>query len=191
MPTPDAEIRPWTVERTEDIQDCRIFTLQRLSETSPAGKHGEFYILDSPDWVNVIPITNDGHIVCVEQYRHGSRRVALETPAGMVEAGEAPEVAAARELREETGYSAKSLQILGRVYGNPAFMTNHLTILLAEGVTLTDPTEWDDHEEIRVRLIAVGDIPGILARGEIENSVSALALTWYLLHSHGLLPAQG
>ncbi len=189
-PNTDDEIQPWYVERSEPMQDCRIFTVKRELAHSPDGeKSGHFYVLDAPDWVGVVPITTDGHVVCVLQYRHGSRRVALETPAGLLNPGEPVEAAAARELREETGYSARSFKILGSTYANSAFMTNHFTAVLAEGVTLTDPTAWDEHEEIQVKLIPVDEIPRLLADGLIENTSSNLALSWYLLHLHGILPA--
>ena len=184
----DAGIRPWTVERSEELLDCRIFKVKRETARPPrGGRTTGFYVLDSPDWVSVVPITADGNVVCIRQYRHGSRHVALETPAGLVEAGEPIEVTAARELREETGYSATSFTVLGRTYANPAFMTNHLNIVLAEGVTLTDPTAWDEHEEIEVHLVPVADIPGLLLRGEIENTTSALSLSLYLLHANGIV----
>lgn len=184
-------IKPWHVEQSEELLDCRIFKVKRESaHTADGKKRGDFYVLDAPDWVNIVPITPDGHVVCVVQYRHGSRHIAIETPAGLVEQGEAAEVAAARELREETGYSAQSLHVLGHLYANPAFLNNHVTVILAQNVSLTDPTAWDEHEEIALQLVPVADIPGMLARGEVENSVSALALGWYLLHAHGILPDQ-
>ena len=181
-------IQPWIVEQSENVLDGRIFTVRRERARSPTnGTIGDFYVLDAPDWVCVVPVTTDGRLICVAQYRHGSRRIALETPAGLVDPGESVEKAAARELREETGYSARSFTTLGQTYANPAFMTNHFTAVLAEGATLTDPTAWDEHEELELRLVPVDDIPGLLARGEVENSMSNLALSWYLLHRHGIV----
>ena len=182
-------IQPWIVERSEELQDCRIFTLNREIVRSPAtGKRGEFFVLDAPDWVCVVPVTSDGQIVFIAQYRIGSHRVSLETPAGMVEKGEAVEAAALREMREETGYSASSFTMLGRTYANPAFLTNHFTALLAENVTLTDPTAWDEHEELTLTLIPIDQIAGMIAAGAITNSFTVLALSWYLLRSRDILP---
>ena len=182
------KIEPWIVEQTEELKDCRIFTLNREIVRSPAtGKRGEFFILDSPDWVNIIPVTSDGQIVFVAQYRLGSRHISLETPAGLINPGEAVEAAAARELREETGYTAGSWTVLGRTYANPAFMTNHFTAVVAEGVTLTDPTAWDEHEELELRLIPVDQVGDLIATGAVDNSFNVLALSWYLLYKHGLM----
>ena len=105
----------------------------------------------------------------------------------MIEPGEALEVAAARELREETGYVARSMTLLGSTYANSAFMNNRFTALLAEGCTLQDPTAWDEHEELELRLIPIENIPELLARGAIENTSAVLALCWFLLRRTGTI----
>jgi len=69
-------------------------------------KH-DFYILESRDWINIIPLTDDHQVVMIRQYRHGSREVTLEIPGGLVDPGDTPKKAAVRELLEETGYQAK------------------------------------------------------------------------------------
>lgn len=136
-------IRPWLVDRSEEILDCRIFKVRRDVARSPVtNRQSEFFVLDAPDWVSVIPLTEDGKIVCVAQYRHGSRRISLETPAGLVEPGETTEQAAARELREETGYAARSFTVLGQTCANSAFMNNRFTAVVAEGASLAGKTAW-------------------------------------------------
>lgn len=78
---------------------------------------------------------------------------------------------------------------LGQTFANSAFMTNRLTLILAEGCVIKDQTAWDDHEEIELRLIPMTEIPRLLASGVIENTSAALALSRYLLHTAGLLSA--
>jgi len=184
------KIQPWRVEQSDEIENYRIFKLRREVASSPNGeKRAEFFVLEAPDWVNVIPVTPRGEIVMVAQYRHGSRQISLETPAGLIEPDESVEDAAARELREETGYSAGSYTVLGSTLANPAFMTNRYTAILAEDVALTDPTKWDEHEELEIKLVPVDDVPNMLARGDVVNSFAVLALSWFLLQRHGILPA--
>ena len=109
---------------------CRIAPSSASAARSPSlphtGKRHSFYRIDSADWVNVVPVTPAGEIVMVRQYRHGLRDVTLEIPGGMVDPGETPEQAAARELLEETGYRAERLEALGSVNPNPALFGNRV-----------------------------------------------------------------
>src|SRR5262245_27824962 len=94
--------RPWQVLGTEALHDCRVFRVRRALVRSPSsGDAHSFFSIEADPWVNVVPVTADGHVVMVRQYRHGSREVTLEIPGGIVDPGEDPAVAAARELSEE------------------------------------------------------------------------------------------
>ncbi|WP_026369324.1 NUDIX hydrolase [Kallotenue papyrolyticum] len=174
----------WQVETSEIVFDARIFKVRRQrSRLAGNGRRAEFYVLDSPDWVNVVPVTPEGKILLVAQFRHGTGTISLETPGGLVDAGESPLDAAARELREETGYTARTLRILGATDANPAFMNNRFTAVLAEDVTQTDPTAWDEHEELEPRLVDRAELEALLRRGLIRNTFTVLPLLWYLLET--------
>ncbi len=81
----------WQIEHSEELLDARIFKVRRNRSTTPDRKRsGTFYVLDSPDWVSVVPITTDGKVVLVAQYRHGTGSISLETPAGLIETSETP-----------------------------------------------------------------------------------------------------
>ena len=86
-----------------------------------------------PDWVNVIPVTPQGKVVVIRQYRHGTGEISLEIPGGVVDAGESHEETARRELLEETGYTAGEIIPIGRVAANPAIQDNHMHTFLALG----------------------------------------------------------
>jgi 8-oxo-dGTP pyrophosphatase MutT (NUDIX family) len=172
----------WQTKRSTEVLDARIFKVRHNESYVPdSDRTGEFYILESPDWVNVVPVTPDGKILMVAQYRHGTGTISLETPAGLIEPDEKPEDAAARELREEAGYTAKTLRLLGQTDANPAFMTNRYFAFVAEGVEQTDPTAWDEHEELEPRLVSLDEIPELLRNGTIRNTYAVLPLCWYLL----------
>ncbi|HEY0169645.1 MAG TPA: NUDIX hydrolase, partial [Pyrinomonadaceae bacterium] len=93
----------WRRERSEQVADCRVFRVRRdLSADPRGGGVHDFYVIEAPDWINVIPLTKAGEVVFVELYRHGTEEISLEVPGGMVDPGEEPHQTAARELLEET-----------------------------------------------------------------------------------------
>jgi ADP-ribose pyrophosphatase YjhB (NUDIX family) len=101
-------------------------------ELSGNGKAGEFTIIRTTDWINVIPFTREGKLVFIRQFRHGIREVTLEIPGGAIDArDETPRMAAERELREETGYEALNWEYLGYVTPNPALQNNRCHTFLA------------------------------------------------------------
>ena len=143
--------KPFTVIDTRPLVSTRVFSLRADRAVPPkGGEAGEYYVLDTPDWVNVIAETEDDEVVLVKQWRHGSRRVELEIPGGLIEPGEAPLMAAARELMEETGYEAAEMEILQTIRPNPAFMDNECTTVLAKGCRRVGPQALDDDEDIDI-----------------------------------------
>ncbi len=115
----------WEVVETEQLQECRVFSVSRSMARSPlTGKTHPFFRIEADEWVNVVPVTPDDELVMVRQYRHGSREITLEIPGGIVDPGEAPAEAAARELLEETGYRARRVEAIGSVNPNPALFGN-------------------------------------------------------------------
>ncbi len=126
--------------------------------------------------VAVVPLTDDGCVVCVRQYRYALGRVTLEIPAGKFDfIGEDHESAALRELREETGYTTDHLTPIGNLSTSPALLTEIIYMYLAEHMTPgeTDP---DDDEFLELVEIPLDELVDMILRGEIEDSKTQAAV---------------
>ncbi|MEE3326406.1 MAG: NUDIX hydrolase, partial [Myxococcota bacterium] len=160
------EPKPWKHEKVEWLQDCRVFRVGRSMAHSPhGGDPHPFYRIDAEDWVNVVPLTPSGELVMVKQYRHGSRSVTLEIPGGIIEPGESPALAAARETLEETGYAGSTPELLGNVNPNPAVFGNRVHTYLIPDVEAVSEIANSPTEETVVELVPADRIPSLLKDG--------------------------
>jgi len=90
-------IKPWPRIRSRSVGSFRVFSIRADTTVSPrTGVEHDFYVIETQDWVNIIPLTSDRRVVMVRQYRHGSGGVTLEIPGGLVDPGDTPKSAAAR-----------------------------------------------------------------------------------------------
>ena len=177
-------IEPWSIVQENKEYQTPIFNLLKRSmrlEAATEQNKGEFYVLEAPEWINVIPITTDNEVVLVEQYRYGIEAPTLEIPGGMVDAGETPREAAERELLEESGYKAEGWKSLGKVSANPAIMSNFAHMYLAEGCRFEGAENPDTHERINVHLLALDKFLDRVADGTIHHSIVLAAVARYLL----------
>jgi 8-oxo-dGTP pyrophosphatase MutT (NUDIX family) len=181
-------ILPWRKISSRPAGHFRIFSLRTDLKQSPrTGREHEFVVMETPNWVNVVAVTPDQLMVLVEQYRHGSDTVELEIPGGLMDPGDAsPEAAGCRELREETGCEGERPRVIGRVFSNPAFMTNTCFTILVENCRPVAPVQFDSGEDLITRFVPVSEVPGLVASGKIRHSLVVAALYYFaLLKKHG------
>ncbi|HUJ74705.1 MAG TPA: NUDIX hydrolase, partial [bacterium] len=167
------------------VASTPVFDLSVAERSSPDGRRGEFWLLDAPDWVNVVPVLSTPAgpaFLMVRQYRHGAAMITTEFPAGAVEQGEDPRRAAERELREETGYRAGRLTLLGRVQPNPAFMGNWCSTWLAEDLALEGDVHLDALEALEAVTVPMHEVVARMGSGEYVNSLAVVALSFYQRH---------
>lgn len=134
-----------------------------------------FSLLECVDWVNVIALTDANEVVLVRQFRVGTGTLCLEIPGGMVDAGEAPAEAAARELVEETGFTARAWRPLGVVAPNPAIQSNRLHTFLATGARATHGQELDSNEVIAIELRSLAEVQRMIREGAIDHALVVAA----------------
>jgi 8-oxo-dGTP pyrophosphatase MutT (NUDIX family) len=178
----------FTPLETKAVYPTPVFTLRERLSRGPDGREGRFVLVDAPHWVNVVATVPDASgrecFLMVRQYRHGLGRAVWEFPGGMVDPGEDPARAAARELEEETGWRAASLARLGSSNPNPAFMTNHVTTYRADGVERTGAVHLDDHEFVRWDLRPLDEVLAQVGEGEYDHGVMLMAL-WFWRRAQG------
>jgi ADP-ribose pyrophosphatase len=173
---------PWDMQENNLHADCRIFEVrkQRLKRRSD-GLEGEFFVLDTNDWVNVLALTPDDKIILVRQFRYGSKEQSLEPPGGVIERGEDTVVAGLRELQEETGYVGEEPKLLGVVRPNAAILSNRCHVILVRNAQKTAELNFDQHEELVTELYPVRELKEMVRNGEITHSIGLNSIMMLLL----------
>jgi len=146
----------------------------------------EYYVLEYPNWVNIVALTADNQFILVKQYRHGAKLAVLEIPGGVIDEGEEALEAAKRELLEETGYSFSSFEKLCELFPNPATSNNITTTYLAKGGVKIQDQELDSQEEIDIILTSPEEVKKLVLENKFGQALHTAAL-FYGLHQLGML----
>lgn len=143
----------------------------------------DFTVLGFSDWVNIIPITPEGKVVMIRQYRLGTRSETLEIPGGLISEDDAdPAEAALREMIEETGYHSGEVVHIGTVEPNPAIQNNRCHTYLARNAVPVSGQNLDPTEAIVVELVDREDIPALVRTSRITHGLVLAALAHLMIH---------
>ena len=165
------------IVKTEIVQKYRVFNVERMVVREDATER-EYHVIQRPDSVQVVALTDDGRVIMVEQQRQGTRANSLEFVAGLVDANETPAAAATRELAEETGFRPGALHELGWYHTDPAILTNRVTVFVAEDCKPGGIVQPDEGEKVHTRLFDAVEIPRMIDNGTITHGLVVSA--WYL-----------
>ncbi|MGM0458664.1 MAG: NUDIX hydrolase [Bacteroidota bacterium] len=177
----------WIVTEDKKVYETPIFSLNQKKVIPDGGSQpANFYVLNAPEWINVIALTGNNEVVLVEQYRHGIDETTLEIPGGMVDAGEDPLEAARRELSEETGYATDQWEKLGETSSNPAILSNYTHLYLAKNCKRTSEQATDGHEDIDVHVMPLKRFMELVDDGTVHHAIVVAAVARLLLRYPGL-----
>jgi 8-oxo-dGTP pyrophosphatase MutT (NUDIX family) len=181
----------WKEEDHKKVFTSPVLSIRESSSRSPEGALKVFTVIDAPDWAIVVPVVKTPRgkeFVMVRQWRHGSRELSLEFPGGVFEEGEAGIEAAARELREETGYTAGKIRKIGELSPNPAIMANRVHFFLAEDLSHRGDQDLDDDEYVDVEIIPMETAFHGMGHPPYIHALMASAFVLYLQATGGRVP---
>lgn len=174
----------WKTNDSKEIADCRVFKVREdFCERESDGLKSSFFVIENPDWVNVIALTEAREVVFIEQFRHGIEESIVEIPGGMIDKGEEPETAAKRELLEETGFASDEWIFLGKSRPNPAIQNNTIFHFLALNCEKTEETSFDEHENVVTKLERLENVETILRKEENIHSLVLTAFYYFSLYN--------
>ncbi|HEY0050663.1 MAG TPA: NUDIX hydrolase [Pyrinomonadaceae bacterium] len=173
----------WKREASKQLADCRVFRVREDSSRRESDDlQHSFFVVESPDWVNIVALDAENRVVLIEQFRHGTEEIVLEIPGGMIDEGEAPDAAARRELLEETGFASDEFVFLGRSRPNPAIQNNWIYHFAALNCRKIQETAFDEHESVVTKMVSLDEIPQLIESEQITHSL--VLAGFYKLNLH-------
>ncbi len=180
-------VKPFIRHSSTIVLTTPIFRVRQDNSTNPhTGHNADYYVLENPNWVNVIALDEARNLIMVRQWRHGTREIEVEFPAGLVDPGEEPQRAASRELKEETGFEVGTIRRIGVTHPNLAYQSNTCFTFLAEGCRKVAEPEFDRGEHVETFLVAPGELSTLIRDGRIRSAVSLSAVLWWMEHRGGV-----
>ncbi len=174
---PSAAPRRWQRLGSRPVLTTRIFTVDSVDFQHPEQPvPRDFFVINPPDWVNVVALTPERELLLVRQFRFGINDFSLEIPGGVIDPGEDPVAAGLRELREETGGAGVRARLLGHVHPNPAMQSNRCHLVLVEEVRRSQALDWDRDEEFEILTLPVDEVYRLAYSGGITHAMVLDAL---------------
>lgn len=175
-----------TTIATEEIFTGNIISVQVDEVRLPDGNVSKREIVNHPGAVAVIPVTDDGKIIFVEQYRKPLERSLIEIPAGKLEPSEAPEVTAKRELEEETGYTTNQLTHVASFYTSPGFANELIHLYYTDTlVKLEETVQGDEDEFVEVLPLTLAEAERYVEEKKIFDAKTMYALLYVRMMKRG------
>ena len=171
---------------SKQIFDGKVVKLFVDTVELPDGREAIREIVRHPGAVCVIPVTNDGEVIMVKQYRYAFEQIMLEIPAGKLEPGEDPLEAVKRELEEESGVVANNIEYMGEIFTTVAIFDEKIHAYLATDLVFNNAHP-DDDEFLEVEKIPLKTLVDMVMNGEIKDSKTQICI----LKAHKLLSERG
>jgi len=172
----------WTILSSEYLFTDLWFKVRKDVCKTPEGKIVDpYYVYEFPEWVTAVPVSDDGRIIMVRQYRHGLGETCIEIPGGCVDDTDANfEEAIKRELLEETGYTFSAYKYLGKISANPSTNSNLMHMFLATGGKKTALQQLDHNEEIEIELFTIDEVKQLIKENKIMQAMHVTCLLYAL-----------
>jgi 8-oxo-dGTP pyrophosphatase MutT (NUDIX family) len=176
-------VRSGAGAQDQTIEENWLFRLRRERfQSRHSGKVHDYYVVRLADAVHVVALTPEEELILVRQFRAGSGRDSLEIPGGLVDPGEDPSAAGARELLEETGYAGEPADLLGTLWSNPSLLASRIsTVVIRNARPIAEPDP-DHHEELVVRRVPRTEIPRLIREGQIDHALVVAGILWWLFY---------
>ncbi len=172
----------WKTLSSNYVYNDRWFKARAASCELPDGRIIEpYYVVELPDWANIVVVTQDEKMVFVRQYRYAADAVTIELPGGVIDKNELPETAVKREMLEETGYRSNEVMLLYKTSPNPAINNNTAYFYLASNAIPGGTQRFDAFEDIEVVTYHKDEVIRMLQQGLFQHGVQVGAIYAALL----------